>query len=149
MSRKKKSRLPPWLYEDNPESSFGLITSDLLRSKQFQGLSLPAKNLLIVLIAHARTRPAQQCAFLALQDYFIALGEQESTAKQDAAYLVHTEGRAFVFPAKHYSEYGFDRRTVCKYMKEIREKGFVDLKIGGKNQYSPNVYLFSTKWKGK
>lgn len=147
MARKKKSRLPPWLYEDNPESSFGIVTSDLLKSKQFQGLSLPAKHLLVVLIAHAKTREAQQCCFLALQDYFMALGEQKNTAIQDASFLVHTEGRAFVFPAKQYGVYGFERRTVCKYMKELRESGFIDLKFSGKNQYSPNVYLFSEGWK--
>ena len=150
MSRNKKgSRLPPWLYEDNPVSSFGLVTSDLLKSKQFQGLSNPAKHLLIVLIVHARTREGQQCCFNALKEYFMGLGAKEDGARFDASNLVHTEGKAFVFPAKHYKGYGFEKRTVCKYMSELKEKGFVEVKLCGKNQYKPNIYLFSEKWKKK
>ena len=149
MAKKKSSRLPPWLYEDNPVSSFGIITADLLRSKQYQSLSNTAKHLLVVLIAHAKTREAQQCCFNALQEYLIATGSGADSARYDASYLVHTEGRAFVFPPKHYREYGFERRTVCKYMAELKDGGFVEVKFSGKNQYSVNVYLFSEKWKKK
>ena len=149
MARKKRGRLPPWSYEDNEYSSFGMITDDMLKSKKYQSLNPAAKCLLITLIVHAKTTQGQQCTFNALVERYQELGTPIEGARVDAGREVHKDGAAFVFPAKHYRSYGYSTRHISKLMRELREAGFVEIIQAGKNQHRVNIYRFSTKWKRK
>lgn len=149
MGRKSKKRTAPeWAYEDNPFSTFGMIYTDLLKSKQYQSLSCATKLFFIVCIAHSRTQEGQECLYNALKERYTKLGIKKS--EFDLNKEVHDEEyKKFVFPKKHYEKYGYSKAYVCKCFAELKKQGFIKVVQCGKAAIRVNIYEFSTEWKRK
>lgn len=147
MSRSKKARTPPTcFYYDNPYSSFGMIYTDLLKSRPFQELSPTARNLYIICVAHAQTEESKTCLYNRLTEINKSLckGMSDEEIKKDV-----WTGEKFVFPKCQYTKYGFSSPNFSKYMLQLQESGFIKTVYGGRNQYAANVFQFSDKWKAK
>lgn len=147
MSRKKHKYAPDWAYEDNPLSKFGMIYVDYLKSRQYQALSCGARQFLTVCIVNASSEKAKECLFNALADYYRALGIEKS--KEDLNREVYENSPLFVIPKAQYEQYGYTKSYVYKYLKELKEHGFIKDRFNGKNSRKVNVYEFSTEWKKK
>ena len=147
MGRGKRG-IPPWSYEDNPYSRFGIVCTDLLKSPQFQALSNPAKVLYLTMTAHARDEKAIECLHNAIMDLDALLGLK--TPKVDIDRTVYqSDYKYFVFPLKQYALYGYDRKTVNKYKNELVEAGFIEEAVKQVRLKRVNIYEFSTNWKTK
>lgn len=58
--------------------------------------------------------------------------------------------REVKFPHGAARKYGFAASSFDRYIKELREKGFVELTGGvGYGRFKANVYRFSFEWKAK
>lgn len=155
MARKSKSynKLPFWSYEDNPfgESGFARVSADLLKSEKFQDLSPACKYFYIVLMAYKYTSMQQECLYEYKKKIHEEMGEPEILYKYDLNREVHDpEAPEFVFPRKHYEQFGFSKAYVHKYMTELREHGFIKKKTITEKQFfdkKVNLYEFSNEWK--
>lgn len=110
--------------------NYGTIYESMLKSKQFQSLSNPAKLLYIYCRTQQRTKSGRACLF--------NHSEEEGHAYPESC---------FVFPAKQQEEYGLTRTNTSRYFKELMDKGFIRLYEGNKHRKKVNVYQFSSKWK--
>lgn len=143
---KNKKQAPKWAYEDNPYSKFGMIYDDMLKAKAYQSLSVASRQLLTVLIVHASTEIAKECLFNAIKERNALLGED--THPHNISSEVYAQDRKmFVFPKEHYEKYGYTKGYVYKYLKELKEYGFIKVVQCGKNAKKVNIYEFDTKWK--
>ena len=116
-----KKSIPPWSYEDNPFSRFGIICTDMLKSPQFQSLSNPAKLLYLTMTAHAREEKAIECLHNAIMELDALLGL--NTPKVDIDRIVYqSDFKYFVFPKKQYVKYGYDIfRELLGLYKDCKE----------------------------
>lgn len=144
MARHKKGKaLAPWLYDDNPESSFSMPTDDLLRSKHFQELPTGAQILYINLISWKQRREQRQGLYQALAEYYADQNKKTTEFDLQREANDPTNNR-FVFPEKRMKEYG-DVRTIRRNMKVLIEKGFI---AAFWEQYRrPTIYRFTYEWK--
>lgn len=144
MSRRKKGKsLDPWLYDDNPTSSFSMPTDDLLRSKHFRELTAGAQILYIDLISWKNRRENRQALHQALIEYYA------DTGKKTSEYDLNREAddphnNKFVFPQKRMEEYG-SVRTIRRNMKELIDKGFIA--VFWESFRRPTIYRFTYEWK--
>lgn len=146
-SRSKRSA-PSWAYEDNPFSKFGMIYADMLKSKKYQELSCSTRQFLTVCIVHSSTEKAKECLYNALNERYTLLGTPKN--EHDLNLETYDENKKlFVFPKKHYEEYGYTKAYVYKCFKELQDKGFLKIMQNGKNSKKVNIYEFSTEWKKK
>ena len=79
---------------------------------------------------------------------------QSLTASSQLAYLalcMEAGGRSTVkLSHSGAKKYGLSSTTFDRCMKQLREKGFVDmLEDDNRAQFATNVYRFSSRWKGK
>lgn len=144
----KKKGIPPWTYEDNPFSRYGIICTDMLKSPQFQALSNPAKILYFTMTAHARDEKAIECLYKTISDLDALLGLNTPQIDIDRA-VYQSEYKYFVFPKKQYERYGYDKRTVNKYKDELLQAGFISDPVRQASRRRVNIYEFSTNWKTK
>lgn len=145
MGRAKKE-LPEWSYEDNPFSRFARVTDDLIKSKKFRALGKSVQMFYIACMTHAKTEKAQECLYNALKERHELLGNPLS--EFDLNRMVHDEqGLMFVFPKKHYEEYGYSPAYAAKNFKSLVDNGFLEVVQHGKQNKKVNIYKFSKKWK--
>ncbi len=142
----KLRKLPEYSYDDNGFSAFGFVSADLMKSKQFQNLSPPARLLYITCIAHRNEEKARECLSLRLSEINEQCGCGWSTSEIKRL-SNDPKGEYFVFPACQYQEYGFKYGWFSKYMSELIDAGFICRKWGGRNQYTVTVYSFDKRWK--
>lgn len=130
MSSKKNKYKDPWASVAESEN-FGTLFEGMLKSTQYQSLSLGAKNFYCYCRVQARTRECKSTLY--------AHGKAQNTS--------YDEMRDFVFPAVHLREYGIQSSNACKYFKELIKSGFIDKKEDNKHRKKVNVYSFSNRWK--
>lgn len=152
-----KDKRPPFTYETDPGSPFGMITNDLLRAKSFQELSRTAQIFYIICIAHKADTSQSKALYKALQYYYASIdGMTEEDVKSDSGQnrktIIHTT--KFVFPEEQLKEYGFSAQAGNKYKKELIDKGFIRIAhqdkahlMGGAWIRMPTVYEFINDWK--
>lgn len=143
-----KRGIPPWSYEDNPYSRYGVIYVDMLKSPKFQSLSNPAKLLYLTMTAHAREEKAIECLYNAILDLDELLGL--NTPKMDIDRTVYqSDFKYFVFPLRQYKQYGLESKGVYKYSRELLAAGFIENPVRQTHLKRVNIYQFSTHWKEK
>ncbi len=110
--------------------NFGTIYESLVKSKQFQSLSMPAKLIYMYCRINARTSSGRACLF--------NHGNEEGMVYSD---------EEFVFPASQQAEYGLKRTNTYRYMQELIKAGFIEVHEQNKHRHKVNVYRFSSQWK--
>ncbi len=110
--------------------NFGTVYESLVKSKQFQSLSMPAKLIYVYCRINANTSNGRACLY--------NHGKEEETS--------YTPNH-FVFPAGQQAEYGLKRTNTHRYLKELVNAGFIELCEQNKHRQKVNVYKFSSKWK--
>lgn len=143
---KKQTKIPNWAYYDNPKSRFGMIYADMLKSEQYQRLSVASRQLLTVIIVHSNTDIAKECLFNAYTQRKIELG-QNADPHNVWTELRDINNNYFVFPKKQYEIYGYTKSYTSKYLKELKDNGFISVLQNGKTSRQVSIYKFDTKWK--
>ena len=156
-----QTKFDAWLYcHENCEEAFSMVTSDLLESEQFQGLSQAARIFYIVLATHKRTTIQKQCLYMSLTKYHKLQGDNwtKEEIKLESGQGIK-KGKPippyFVIPEKHLKEYGYKSSYATKLKNELIQKGFIETFAfeKGKDGYSnyncktPTIYKFVNKWK--
>lgn len=154
-----KDKRPPFTYELDSDSTFGMISNDLLRAKPFQELSRTAQIFYIMCVTH-KSDPAQsKTLYTALEYYYAGIeGMTKEDVKVDSGQNRKTINSTtkFVFPEDQLEEYGFSAQAGNKYKKELIEKGFIKIAhqdkahiLQGSWIRMPTVYEFVSDWKRK
>ena len=130
MSRSAKKK-----YLDNAASLgesdfFGTIYDGMCQSKQYQSLSIGARQFYTLCRVQSRSSHGKAC--------LSRHGQEENTTYTDYC---------FCFPAKHLKLYGVDRSNANRYLNELINAGFIDLLEQNKHRKKINVYCFSSRWK--
>ena len=150
MSRSKsKNTAPPWAFEDNPYSNFGMIYIDYLKSKAVKKLPPKCKYVLMCCIVHTNDEKQKECLYNTLNeynDYF-----DKHMTEDDIKDMTYNKRLGyFVFPHKQYKQYGFNSPSeVSKYLALLKERGFIRVVWQRTSPKKPNIYQFSTEWKRK
>lgn len=111
--------------------TFATIYDSMMKHEKFKNLSLAAKFLYIACRNQHTSRLGRECLYNHAKEHNITY-----------------PNNAFVFPAKHQKEYGFnDRSNVRRWMKELIEAGFIEIYENNKHRWKVNVYVFISKWK--
>lgn len=152
-----KDKRPPFTYETDSSSPFGMITNDLLRAKAFQELSRTAQIFYVMCVAHKSDHAQSKLLYTALEYYYANDDSKtKEDIKADAGQYRKTINNTtkFVFPEEHLEEYGFSAQAGNKYKKELIDKGFIKIAhqdkahmLDGKWIRMPTVYEFISKWK--
>lgn len=144
---KKHKSIPIWAYDDNPLSTFGMIYTDQLKSKKFWGtLSCSSRLFYLVCVAHSSTKECKECLYNALKERYELLGTPLNECDLNTR-VYDNHKKMFVFPKKHYEEYGYTKAYAYKCFKELEEKGFIKKVQEGKRNRKVNIYEFSKEWK--
>ena len=145
MQSRKRNGAPDWAYYKHPFSKFGMIYADMLKSKPYRELSCSARQFLTVCIAHSSTEIAKECLYNALDERYRSIGKPKEKIDLNAE-VYNNDKMLFIFPKKHYEEYGYTKQYVQKCFKELNEKGFIKtVQIG--NVHRVSIYQFSAEWK--
>ena len=158
MARRRRTNIPPFLYDDETEGKFVMLVPELYESKAFQALSHAARNFYVLLAAHAASAEQRQCLYQTLSAYNDIL--QLGMNKEDLRVAVNGDTRRnifstlFVIPEKHLKRYGYSSQYANKLKNELIDAGFMCVKYGGKGRYTgwaqnTTVYGFSMTWKSK
>lgn len=155
---KGKKYIPTYLYDDDPESNFSMITSNLLRSKAYQSLSHAARDFYIVLCTHKQTVEQTETLFASLKEYYKLRGVEKTDydlrleAGQDKRSV--KKSSKFVIPSKQLREYGYSDSYASKLKKELINHGFIKVFANEKRKsnnkcFDKNVtiYEFISNWK--
>lgn len=152
----KNKKVPSYLYFDDSDSNFSMITSNLLSSKEFQELSYAGRMFYIVLVTHKNTPEQRNCLYSSLKEYYMILGidKPDVDIKCDAGLYPKAikHSMLFVIPQKQLAQYGYSPQYASKLKKELIEHGFIKIKYGGKGKYNAwndnvTVYEFTNDWK--
>ena len=135
IGRKKRSKADPTATMKDGDN-FGMIYASLLRSKAFNRLSMPAKQLYVTLRVHANTKECRACMY-----------KHAEAEGHENMYYPET---CFVFPGKQAAAYGYtDRSNTGKYMKELERAGFIRKYENNSHRWKVTIYQFSGDWKLK
>lgn len=110
---------------------YGTVGVALVRSKEFQSLSIGARATYVILRCHAQSQESRRC----LHQY----GEEEGRTYDPRLF--------FVFPASHSRLYGLDRGNATRYMKELEKNRFIKCVESNKHRRKVNIYMFSAMFK--
>lgn len=145
---KPKRTAPRWAFEDNPNSKFGMIYADYLKSEKVSQLPPKCFKVLICCIVNASTERGKECLYNTLKEYYSYLGKENEFDLNNDVYA--KDRGLFVFPKKQYEEYGFTKPSeVSRYIKMLKEEGFIRVVWQRTSPKKPNIYEFSTEWKRK
>lgn len=156
MARRKEREIPPYLYESDAWSSFGLITSDLLQSKAFQELSSAARQFYIVLAVNKATVDQRTCLFNTLHGYYkrmkIEKPDVEIAFEAGTSRKSYVKSSMFVFPQVQAEAYGYSAARSSQLKKELENAGFIKACYNKKSRAQarlkiPTVYEFIDDWK--
>ena len=110
---------------------FGRIFVTMVRDPGFLALSLPARQLYVILRAHAASAENRKCIY-----------QHEKETGQGYDY------DNFIFPPAHQALYGYkDRANVRRYMSELIAAGFIRKVEDNRHRFTATVYAFSSGWK--
>ncbi len=109
---------------------FGMLYDSMVRSEQYQALSIGAKQFFTCCRIQANSKHGKACLY-------------NHGLEDGSTYTDHD----FVFPATHMAKYGYDRSNGHKYLDELIIAGFIDRKENNKHRKKVNVYTFSERWK--
>lgn len=160
----KKTKLKPYLYNDDAYSNFAMVSSDLFASWQFQDLSHAARSFYLLCAVHKHTGEQSTCLFKALKEYYELKGEEisEYDLKLYSGQIANAKVQSmyFVIPQSHLGQYGYTAQYANKLKKELIDKGFIKVFANEKKHAKGNVqganrdfskrvtiYEFSTDWK--
>ncbi len=111
--------------------NFGRVFVSMVRCPGFLALSLPARQLYVILRAHAASAENRKCIY-----------QHAKETGQDYDY------DNFIFPPAHQALYGYkDRANVRRYMSELIAAGFIRKVEDNRHRFTATVYEFSTGWK--
>lgn len=148
MARQRPRTPPSFAFEDNPSSKFGIIYADLLKSQRFRELSGSAKVLYVCMSAHAHTRESLECLYNTISELDRVM-KLNSSPEQIREAVYQRDYQYFVFPARHYQGYGFDRKTFWKLKEELLRAGFIEEIVKQSHLRRVTVFGFSANWKRK
>lgn len=159
-----KTKLEPYLYDDDAYSNFAMISANLFTAWQFQELSYAARNFYILCAIHKHTPEQSTCLFKALEEFYKLKGEEISEydlrlySGQNPKSKI--QDMYFVIPQSQLDQYGISAQYANKLKNELIEKGFIKVFAnekkhskgnlqGANRDYSKRVtiYEFSTDWK--
>ncbi len=132
MASRKKQRFNDYSASLDKNDNYGTMFVSMCQSKAFQSLTCGAKNFYVLCRVQAQSEQGRRCLYR----------HADSEGKK------YISGIDFVFPAKHQKAFGIANSNGSRYFKELIKKGFIELKEQNKHRHKPNVYTFSTKWKG-
>lgn len=130
MSRSnKKPKFKDIYASSKANDNFGTLFESMLKSSQYQSLSIGAKQFYTLCRVQARTKGGTSCLY--------NHGNETDTSYKDCD---------FVFPASHLESFGINRSNASRYFKELVQKGFIEYKERNKHKKNVNVYSFSNRW---
>lgn len=159
MGRRKK-HIQSYLYYQDEDSNFAMITSDLLSCSAFINLSHAARLFYIELCVYKNTVEQSQKLYVTLKDYYSALGieKPEIDLKTEAGQNPKIQSKKFVAPEKAFiKDYGYTKAYITKLKKTLIDEGFIKVYANGKGvgcanpDYSTRytIYEFVNDWKKK
>ena len=131
MGRNKKSNYHDVNASIGNKDFFGTIYDGMLKSKEYQSLSIGAKQFYTLCRVQSQSPQGTSCLY-------------QHNIKYNRNY---EKSKDFVFPASHLLAYGIKRQNALKYFKELEAAGFIITKERNQKQKIVNVYSFSDKWK--
>lgn len=160
----KKTKLEPYLYNDDAYSKFAMVSNDLFMAWQFQELSHAAKVFYLVCATHKHTEEQRQCLYKSLEEYYKLKGEEmsEYDLKLYAGQVkkAKLQSMYFVIPQSHLEQYGYSPQYANKLKKELIDGGFIRVYANEKKHSKGNlqganrdfskrvtIYEFVTDWK--
>lgn len=131
-SRSKRKSTPDYNASLKTGDNFGRVFVSMVRCPGFLSLSLPARQLYVILRVHAASSENRKCIYM-----------HEKETGQGYNY------DNFIFPPAHQALYGYkDRSNVKKYMDELIKAGFICKVEDNHHRFAATVYAFASGWKG-
>lgn len=118
------------MIESGDHKRYGTIGVRMMQSLEFRALTPGAQLMYMRCRCQSQSPEGRRC----LYQYSKDVG------------MDYSPDRYFVFPSKHMAEYGVDRGNGSKWLKELINKGFLEMVESNKHRHKVNVYSFSTKW---
>ncbi len=130
----KKNKYSDYFASTEVNDNFGTIFDSMCKCKKYQELSIGAKHFYTLCRVEWKSELGRQSLYKFRREHGI-----EDKGKDNE----------FVFPAKHMKMYGVDRSNGSRYLKQLKEAGFIGIASFNKSRWKENVYYFDSKWKDK
>ena len=131
LAKRKNDYEPDYRACVGKHDNFGMIYCGMLKSTQYQSLTIGERQFYNVCRAQAQSEKGRSCLYKHGIDY-------NTNYNHDID---------FVFPSSHLKEYGYDRSNASRYFRRLAEKGFIEIKEDNQIRKHVNVYAFTDKWK--